>query len=347
MAKIRTSEYNDSLLLQNLSESLPMKGNFHLRIDRKPNFFALLNKRGKSITFILESSKDIIGCISVSEKAYFIKGVLTKAHIISDLKFKHNTNGVALYKLLNATKIYLKENNAQYLFATVAAGNTLVEPILKGKLGLFPFKSIAQFEVLQILAKKNKQIHSSVKQSNSQEHSKLLGFYETYLKPFQIANKPELIDPIYEMDYYIMDGNEVIASIRIMDTMKLKQNIVLKAPVSVKLLLQLLKIFKPVFGISKAPAIGEAVQQSYIRYFAYKEGEEKALLELISYACHQIYLKKQTFLSIAICKNLPILNLIKKKFFCSTFHSSLWYSDITKSCSLSSNTLCFEDFATV
>ena len=65
MIHYRLANFEDNRQLIELTSSSGMTGEISLRIDRKPDFFGLLNMRGESKVFVAVDHETIIGSICV------------------------------------------------------------------------------------------------------------------------------------------------------------------------------------------------------------------------------------------------------------------------------------------
>lgn len=349
MKNIRRADPKDNKSLHLLTESLPMEGDFSLRIERKPDFFALLKKRGDSETYVVTHDDKIEGSITLSKKEYLIKGKVYPSAIISDVKFLHMRNTSNFARLLQFTYEKIKQDDQlNSLFVTIAEGNTKIERVLSGRVGLPKFNRIANFDILQLLSKKKPAIDPNIHEADKKMSQVILEFYTSYLQKFDVANSPVSIDDETEEEYYCKKEGKVVAAIRLMDTRHLKQNVLLRAPIGINLALGMLRILKKPMGLPKIPEVGMPIDMLYIRYYACKNGSIDELMKLIEYARCRAYQKNLTFLSVAICEHLKILKPIKKKFFHLTFKSSLYQAPLQPGPVKSDvNMLCFEDYAVV
>ncbi len=349
MKNIRRASSKDNKSLHLLTESLPMEGDFSLRIERKPDFFALLKKRGESETYVVTHDNTIEGSITLSKKEYLIKGEAFLSGIISDVKFLHLRSTSNFARLLQFTYEKIKQDDQlNSLFVTVAEGNTKIERILSGRVGLPVFNRIANFDILQLLSKKKALTDPNIHKADLKLTEHILQFYKSYLQKFDIANSPTSMDADIEEEYYYKKDGKIVAAIRLMDTTQLKQNVLLRAPIGIKLALGMLRILKKPMGLPKIPEVGMPIDMLYIRYYACEKGSVHELMKLIEYARHLAYQKNLTFVSIAMCEHLKILKPIKKKFFHLTFKSSLFQASLQSGpVKNDSNMLCFEDYAVV
>lgn len=349
MKNIRSANPKDNKSLHSLTESLPMEGNFSLRIERKPDFFALLKKRGISKTYVVSHKDKIEGSITVSKKEYLLKGKPSPAAIISDVKFLHMRNTTNFARLLQYTLKKIKQDDQiKDLFVTIAEGNTKIEPVLSGRVGIPKFYKIANFEILQLLPKKRPLHHPNMHRADEKKSKSILAFYKSYLQNFDVANSPVSMDNEVEEEYYIEKDGNIVAAIRIMDTTHLKQNVLLKAPIGINLALNFLRIIEKPMSLPKIPSVGMPIDVLYIRYFAFENDAIEELMKLIEFARYRAYQKKLTFLSVAICEHLNILKPFKKKFFHLTFKSSLYQAHVKSTpVNIDGKKLCFEDYAVV
>jgi len=349
MKNIRRANPKDNESLHLLTESLPMEGDFSLRIERKPDFFALLQIRGDSETYLVSHHEKIEGSITVSKKEYLIKGKAHPSAIISDVKFLNMRNTTNFARLLQFTYEKIKQDNQlNSLFVTIAEGNTKIEGVLSGRVGLPKFHRIANFDILQLLSKKKTFDHPNIHKADLNISEGILEYYKSYLQNYDLANSPVAIDLDTEEEYYYKEGDKIVAAIRLMDTRHLKQNVLLRAPMSINLALSILRILKKPLGLPKIPKVGMPIDMLYIRYYACEEGAVESLMKLIEFARHRTYQKNLTFLSIAISEHINILKPIKKKFFHLTFKSSLYQAPLkSQPLKKEEKLLCFEDYAVV
>ena len=200
---------------------------------------------------------------------------------------------------------------------------------------------------MQILSKKKSEPRlRRVFKADDLKSRSILELYNSYLEKFDLANRPVPMDNEFEEEFYCENNGEIIAAIRLSDMSGHKQNVVLRAPAIVKIILRLLRLLKKPLGLPEAPSVGSPVEMLYVRYYAHAEGYESALLELIDHARTRAFEKGYGLLSIALCEKLEILKTIKKRFFHITFRSSLFQAQF-KDLENSDKLLCFEDFAVV
>ena len=106
--------------------------------------------------------------------------------------------------------------------------------------------------------------------------------------------------------YTICYRGTLIGAMSIIDTMPIKQNVVIKVSWKLKLMLKLLNVVNPIFGFSKMPTLNQPVKMLYIKYLAINLSEKKALKLLIDHARNIAYNKSYSFVSIGCHETDPL-----------------------------------------
>lgn len=100
---IRNATVHDNDKLIELTSLTPMAGAISLRIDRKPDFFLLLKKRGEYKVIVAEKRHKIIGSISCSTQPTIVCNKEHLVYYIRDLKVHPDFTGTRLaYRLVKA-----------------------------------------------------------------------------------------------------------------------------------------------------------------------------------------------------------------------------------------------------
>lgn len=130
---IRNATFHDNEQLIELTSLTPMAGVISLRIDRKPDFFSLLKKRGEYKVIVAEKSHRIIGSISCTIQPTIICNKEYPVYYLGDLKVHPDFTGTHLaYRIVKAMLEELQQMGADILFCTAADGNKAVQPIFEG-----------------------------------------------------------------------------------------------------------------------------------------------------------------------------------------------------------------------
>ena len=84
---LRDATPADNQGLIELAASCPMNGEIGLRMDRRPDFFALNRLEGERWNVaVAERNGEVIGCIAISERNAFVNGAPTRTGYVGDFK---------------------------------------------------------------------------------------------------------------------------------------------------------------------------------------------------------------------------------------------------------------------
>ena len=145
---IREADEADNEGLLSLTRITPMDGAISLRIDREPDFFALLRLRGKSKVFVAARGRQIIGCISVALRTAYISGVPETIAYIGDMKVHPSFTGSRVAaRLIKALEADMRVAGIDTGFCVAADGNHRVMPLLEGRLGMPRWVPLGRFLV--------------------------------------------------------------------------------------------------------------------------------------------------------------------------------------------------------
>ena len=145
MVTFREATDEDNLKLIQLTATAGMSGDIGLRIDRKPDFFALLRMRGPTKVYVAEEKDKIIGSICVSPQEVYVGGALVSLCYIGDFKVaeEYRNKGIGL-QLCNRVTEFVLARNTDLAFLNVSKGNTKpfsffkkAQPILKFNINFY------------------------------------------------------------------------------------------------------------------------------------------------------------------------------------------------------------------
>ena len=163
---IRAANTDDNNKLVQLASLTPMRGTISICIQRKPDFFSLLNKKGEPHVIVAEEDNMIVGCVSIVQEEMVLLNQPTSFHYLCDLKvhpgYRSKKIGTKLSKAMHA---YLLETGSDLLFSTVADGNQHVMPLFNGKAGIKEVKTVGKFYILQLIPQKHVKLHPGYKLS--------------------------------------------------------------------------------------------------------------------------------------------------------------------------------------
>jgi GNAT superfamily N-acetyltransferase len=296
MLTIRPAVPADSDNLITLTGLTPMKGVISLRIDRQPDFFALLQQRGEFIALVAETEQgELVGSFTACRQAYLYRQVPTAVYYLGDLKVHPALKGSSLaYRLVARMYQELKDQQADLLLCTAAQGNDDVMPFFDGRMGIPKFQKTGCFLVYQVLPRKS----TSGYQALTSAPENLTDFYASTYQPFCLH---PTIDQVNGCTHFIQaDASGVRAALSLVDTSSSKQNVVLDYPLSVSLLLHALKVIKPFVALPSLPRRNEALRIAYVRYMGMRHGGEADLTALIKQARHWAYDHQYHFVSFTL-----------------------------------------------
>lgn len=296
MIRIRSAKDSDSNALIHLTGLTPMKGKISLRIDRRPDFFQLLHKRGNYIAIVAETdNNEIVGSFTAACQSFFVEQKEIPVYYLGDLKVHPELSGSSLaFRLVKKMRTELETRGADLIFCTAAEGNHSVIPFFSGKAGIPLFQNISKYNVYQLLPKKiNRSVEYTAESTMTNE---LQLFYHNFYTRYEFRPSLELSDCIH---FVKRKDGKIISAISVTDPSSFKQNVLIGYPVSIKLLLTILRILRPLFVLPQLPVKGSPLKVLYVKYWADTEFSDKNLEELISQARDFSYKHNYHFLTIA------------------------------------------------
>ena len=329
---LRASTENDNQQLVALANVTPMDGAISICIQRQPDFFSVLKRKGSAYTIVAEENKSIIGCVSIIKEERILFGEPTVIHYVCDLKVHpdHRNKKVGTH-LSKAMHEYLKTQNADLIFSTVADGNNKVLPIFHEKSGLQNVTAVGKFYIMQVLAGAASAIPSAYSITQCFEEEKIIALYKNFstkyclhagFVPGRFSNS---------MHFTASKQNETCGAISFADHHDLKQNVIVHLPWYYQVTLPVLRAAKNIINTPDIPRRGEAIKTLYVKSFCYSEGNENAFIALVDYARQFAYQHNYSFISIALNEKDELRKSLKR-------FISFPYKAYAMMCSLKNNT---------
>jgi ribosomal protein S18 acetylase RimI-like enzyme len=350
MIKYRLATFKDNQQLLELTMSAGMPGKMALRIDRHPDFFKLNNLRGETKVYVAIEDTNIVGSICVSYQKVFINKKQHPLYYISDFKVSkaHRNLGIGL-ELTNTIVKYLETQNADFAFLNVSKGNKRPFVFFSDR-GHYPdFQNIGTFTTFQYIGSKKKLSNKKYSIELTAGTSEIIKFLNDYYSQYELANVITN-DKIKDTDLYVVrEQNQIRAVMALIDTMEMKQNVVLKMPWHLKGIIACINVFCKLFKLSKLPKENEPIKMLYVRYLALREYDKALVSALISFAKQQAYNKSYSFVSISLHENDILLQKLPK-FMRFTFHSVgmlVSIKDSKKLMEVIKKRMPFRDYSTV
>lgn len=306
MVKFRIATNEDNSKLTQLTATSGMAGDIGLRIDRNPDFFSLLKMRGDSRIFVAEENNIIIGVICVSLQNVFIGGQILPLWYVGDFKVAEpfRNKGIGL-QLCNEMADYVISCNADLAFLNVSKGNTKPISFFKNRPNVPDFDNIGIFKIYQIIGKKTKSLSDKYSIEETTLNDELLNFFNSYYCNYQLGHflTKEKFDNTRV--FIIRQDEKILAAMSLIDTMPLKQNVVISLSWKLKLALKLINIYGSIAGFSKMPALNQPVKMLYVKYLAVDSNSYGMVKPLVTYARNIAYEKSYSYVSIGLHEKDP------------------------------------------
>ncbi len=318
---IRLATPADNSALLALTRATPMAGRIALRLDRDPDFFALLRERGDFVLFVAVHQNQIIGCMSAAIYPAYIQGRLEQIAHVGDLKVHPGFTGrrLALH-LVSAIEHHLRAHNIDLSFNLVADGNHKVMTIALGKHGTPIQVMLGRFFVNELLplpfARRNPRY--TLADATPADLPTLARLLDSFARARNFARPTTLAElelrhsnaarptPFTRILVAHDRNRQPVATLTLADTQHLRRNILIGLPPAIRLTLPLLRLlFLPVRGI-RIPRLEQPLHMLHIRHLACAEGHEAALKPLIAQARAIAFARRATFLSIGLHERDPL-----------------------------------------
>jgi len=307
MIKYRLANSEDNQGLLELTASSGMAGETSLLIDRKPDFFSLLNMRGESKVFVAVDDNIIIGSLCVSFQQVYIGGQVLPFYYIGDFKVAESfrNKGIGL-QLCDELANYIISKDADLAFLNVSKGNAKPFSFFKNRPNIPDFENIGVFKIHQFIGRRKRTLSKDYKIEYTGVNDELIEFLNSSYCKYELGSviTKEKLQGTY--CFLFRHKNDIIAAMCLIDTMNVKQNIVTKISWEMKSVLKVMQIFKGILRISKMPSLNQPVRMIYIKYLAVKTPERKLVKFMINHAREVAYQKSYSFVSIGLHEKDPL-----------------------------------------
>lgn len=358
--RVATGADNDALLA--LTRVTPMDGRIALRIDRDPDFFALLRRRGEAIVLVATCKSQVIGCISAAIHQAYVGGVLEKIAHVGDLKVHPLFSGRRLSsRLLSALKPHLKEKGVDLCVALVAEGNHRMTPISAGRDGTHVGVAFGRFIVDQLIARPMRRRHSryAIDEATSADLPAIAAMLEdTYrrrqsgpritVEHLSSSTGNNTHEAPFACRMVARDGGRVVATLALEDTYPLRQNILIGAPRTVRWGMAAVRPLGLLLPNLTIPRLGCPIKTLYVRHMACAPNGVHALRLLIDDARGRAFRHGFTFLSVGLHERDPLRSAVPGRARV-TFHSLAVIASLLDEGRLAdlNSQIPYEDFALV
>jgi len=347
---IRPAEASDSEALVRLTSATPMGGEISIRIDRHPDFFRLLDRRGRNHILLAEEDGNIVGCISTAQVMVYVNAKCEEVHYVGDLKIHpdYQRTGLAV-RLVKSMHQHLLAAGADLVTFTAAYGNKNVLPFFDGRAGLPRAAAIGIFRVYQVLPSPRLRKLTDYVLEEENGHPDLYALYNEHFRSYQFGPffAPGSLQET--RTWVARSDSRLQAAISLVDVGDAKQNVLLRLPFTLEMLVSLLQILGRIFPIAKFPEKNKAIRILYVKALACRQGHEKALNLLIQKARKVSFDQDYHFLAIGVHEKDPLVRLLGRypKF---TFKSSGFVVSLrgrSDEISASTRLIPYEDFSLI
>jgi ribosomal protein S18 acetylase RimI-like enzyme len=322
--EIREATDADNEALLALTRATPMGGRIALRIDREPDFFALLRARGNAVVYVATHRQAVIGCLSAAIHSSYVRGTLEKIAHVGDMKVHPDFRGRRVtLRLIAALQTHLQAEGVDVCFSLVADGNKPVMTIAEGKHGTPAQVQLGRFFVEELIPspfrrKSRSYVIEPAGEKDLPEIERILDGLSrkrNFAPPICSDDLRKLIEPAGSVGFRRMlvarEAGRVVATLTVEDTRTLRQNVLIALPASLRIAVAVLRVLAfPIPGIS-VPHVGSQLPMLYVRFMGCLEGCEEALRPLIAEARALAYRHRFTFLSVGLHERDPLRFVIE------------------------------------
>jgi hypothetical protein len=321
--ELREASEADNMGLLALTRLTPMAGAISLRIDREPDFFALLRLRGKGKVFVAARGREILGCVSVALRTAYISGVPETIAYIGDMKVHPSFSGsrIAL-RLSGALHADMRLAGIDIGFCVAADGNHRVLPLFEGRLGMPRWIPLGRFHVNGLLPSlfRNHSPRYAMNAARAADLPAIAELLDRFHRSRQFA--PQLGDDeiartlspsgdSYPKTFVALQQQRIVATLTLCDTDQIKRNVLLNAPAALKGALAVLRVAAAPFPGFHVPRIGQALRVLSVRYAACEDGQLAALAALLALARAEAFRSRFTFLMVGLHDRDPLRSLVR------------------------------------
>ena len=316
--EIRAANEADNEGLLALTRVTPMTGTISIRIDRDPDFFALLRLRGEGKVFVAVREREVVGCISAALRTAYVSGIPESVAYIGDMKVHPRFSGTRIaLRLIRALEGYLRAIGNDLCFSVVAEGNHRAMPLFEGRLGIPRWADLERFIVDELMpspitARAEGYRTEGAVSADLPAITRLLdGLYRS--RQFAPRLSEEELEHSFSGSreepfsrlFVARTSERVVATLSLQDTREVKQNVLLDAPIALRGALGLLRIASAALPGFCVPRIGDSLRLLCARHIACEDGHLSALKCLIAMARAEAFRRRFTFLMMGLTNGIP------------------------------------------
>ena len=265
--------------------------------------------RGNTKVFVAEENDVIIGCICVSLQKVYVGGEIFPLQYIGDFKVseKYRNKGIGL-QLCNEMADYVISQNSDLAFLNVSKGNTKPVSFFKNRPNVPDFDNIGIFKIYQIIGKRIKPKNNKYSVEEAILNDEVLHFFNSHYRNYQLG--PVLTKENFESTktLIVRENEKIIGAICLIDTMSLKQNVIIALSWKIKCALKIINAYGSIAGLSKMPVLNKPVKMLYIKYLAVDSTNRPLVRQLVNYTRNIAFEKSYSYVSIGLDRKSTRLN---------------------------------------
>jgi hypothetical protein len=316
--EIRPANEDDNEGLLALTRAAPMAGTISIRIDREPDFFALLRLRGNGKVFAAVRAGEIVGCFSAAIRTVYVSGIPESVAYVGDMKVNPRFAGNRIAsRLIYELEDYLRSIKNDLCFSVVAKGNNRAMPLFKDRRGV-QWTNMGRFLVDELVPSPimPRSKGCSIQPAESADLPEITRLLDGVYRSRQFA--PRLSEEEVERSFSNSGENpffgifvartkeRIVATLTLQDMREAKRNVLIGAPVVLRGALGLLRIVSAAVPNFCVPRIGEPLRLLCVRHIACEDGHLAALKCLLEIARVEAFRRRFTFLVIGLHERDPL-----------------------------------------
>ncbi len=315
--EIREASGSDNEALLALTRATPMDGTISLRIDRDPDFFALLRLRGPSRVFVAARGREVVGCISAALRTVYVGGVPETIAYVGDMKVHPKFSGSRVaVRVIRALEADLRSNGIDICFSVAAEGNLRAMPLFEGRLGIPRWTTLGRFLVDEFLPTpfQSRSKHYRIETAEPADLTAIAALLDRFHRSRQFAPQlaeMEIADAISAGTFVARQGRQIVATLNVSDMGPMKRNVLLAAPRAMKGSLALLRLATAPLPGFIVPRIGDALRLLSVRHAACDAGHQAALGALLRRARAEALRRRFTCLALGLHERDPLRSLVR------------------------------------
>ncbi len=314
---IREAHEADNEALLALTRATPMDGTISLRIDRDPDFFALLRLRGASRVFVAALGCQVVGCISAALRIVYVGAVPETIAYVGDMKVHPKFSGSRVaVRVIQALEADLRSNGVDVCFSVVAEGNRRAMPLFEGRLGIPRWTPLGKFLVDELLPTpfRGRSEHYRIETAQHADLPDIAALLDRFHRSRQFAPQlaeMEIADTLSAGGTFVArEGRQIVATLTVSDMGPMKRNVLLDAPRAVKGSLALLRFATAPLPGFIVPRIGDPLRLLSVRHAACDAGHQAALTALLQWARAEALRRRFTCLAVGLHERDPLRSLV-------------------------------------